>query len=182
MIDTQAGDIIKLDLDGNQIQGDLTQPLETPMHSAIYRARADVNSIVHSHPTMVTAFSMVGHSIDPVYARGVECTGSKIPIFDCPDPIGDQDLAETLAATLGSSRACILRSHGLITVGSTLESACLATINLEKSAMMQWIASAIGKPISMPEQSIKRRQAVWDNPTLLSLVWHYYEEVTANPT
>ncbi len=179
LVDTTTRDILMISLDGNQLEGDLTPPLELPMHLAIYAARPAVASVVHAHARMVTAFSMVGHPILPVYARGVESTGEDIPLFDSPDPVGTLQLGEALARALGDKRACMLRSHGLLTVGATLESACLAAINLEEAAQMQWTACAIGEPQLMPAGSIEKRQRVWENPAMLSQVWRYYTEVTA---
>jgi ribulose-5-phosphate 4-epimerase/fuculose-1-phosphate aldolase len=179
MVDTSPSDILIMDTEGKQLSGDLTPPHEVFAHCVIYRARIDVGGIVHAHAMMVTAFSIVGRTIEPVYARGMESTGNGLSFLDNPDPISTMELGEQLVSVLGNHRACMLRSHGLITVGSTLEAACLATINLEENAMMQWIATVLGEPKKMSQKSIERRQSVWDNPNMLSLVWKYYEEAVS---
>lgn len=178
MTNTTERNIIRMDLDGNQLEGRVVPPLEVHTHIGIYRAREEVGAIVHAHARMATAFTMVGRSIDPVYARGVETTHGNLATFDHPDPIGTPELGEQLASALGDKRACLLRSHGLVTVGATIESAAIAAINLEDAALMQWIASALGEPKSMPDRAIESRQAVWHNPVLESLVWQYYQEIT----
>jgi ribulose-5-phosphate 4-epimerase/fuculose-1-phosphate aldolase len=155
MVDTTLDDLVKIDFEGNQLEGDLIAPIEMPLHYAIYLSRPDVGGIVHAHARMVTAFSIVRRTIDPVYIRGIECTKSEIPLFDSSESIRTSKLAYKMAQTIGDKRACILRSHGLVTVGATLESACLAAINLEDAALMQWIASTLGEPTVIPERTIK---------------------------
>lgn len=179
MVDTNPEDMVKLDLDENQLDGELTPPLETAIHVAIYQSRPEVGAIVHAHPKMVTAFSMVGLPIEPVYVRGIESTGDELPLFENSDPISSLGQAKRLVEVLGQKRACLMRSHGLVTVGRTIESACLAAINLEEAAYMQWIASMLGKPRNLPAASIVRRKEVWDNQNFLSSVWQYYEEATS---
>jgi L-fuculose-phosphate aldolase len=179
MIEMTAGNIVKMDLSGRQLEGEIVPPLEVHTHTAIYRARPDVAAIVHAHAMMVTAFTMAGRTVEPVYARGVESTGDELPTFESPDPIGTPELGEQLAAALGTRRACLIRSHGLVTVGSSVEGAALAAINLEEAALMQWTASLLGTPRRMPDATIAKRRTLWDNPVLCALVWRYYEEATA---
>ncbi|HET7402246.1 MAG TPA: class II aldolase/adducin family protein, partial [Usitatibacter sp.] len=59
-------DIIEIDLDGNPVGTDVVPPMEFHLHSAIYRARADVNAVAHTHPLWSTLFSMTGHAVEPV--------------------------------------------------------------------------------------------------------------------
>lgn len=178
MTRTSWRNIIKVDLDGNQLDGRVPPPLEVHTHVAIYRARPDAAAVAHAHARMATAFSMVSKLVEPVYARGVESTREELTFFDRSDPIGTPELGAELATALGTGRACMMKSHGLVTVGSTIEGACLALINLEDAAFMQWLASAIGEPEPLPDATIERRRKVWENPVLTTLVWRYYEEIT----
>ena len=115
--DTASEDLIVVDLSCKTLKGDLAQPIETPLHAAIYDANPNIAAVVHAHARMVTAFSIVGRSIEPVYARGLETTGEGIPTFDSAQPISTPELGAALTTRLGSHRACIIRAHGLVTVG-----------------------------------------------------------------
>ena len=171
-------DILRINLQGEVLEGDLTMPLETPMHTAIFRRRPDVNAVVHAHSTMIQAFSMAKKEILPMYSRGLESTGGPIPIFDNSDPVTTDELGEELANTLGEGRACMLKSHGVATVGPTLESACLAAINLEEAAYMQWVASFLGPLSPLSRDEIATRQKLWDSDTYVDSVWRYFDEAT----
>jgi hypothetical protein len=121
-------------------------PLEVHTHTAIYRARPDVAAIVHAHAMMVTAFTMAGRTVEPVYARGVESTGDELPTFESPDPIGTPELGEQLAAALGTQRACDSQSRA--GDGRLVEGAALAAINLGGSHAVDRVA--LGTPAGCP--------------------------------
>jgi len=80
-------DICAIDLDGKLIDGNGNPPLECHLHCAIYRARTDVNAVVHAHPKWTTFLTMVGHSYQPVTPRVhsfSRCRYSTPPIQSIP--------------------------------------------------------------------------------------------------
>ena len=66
-----TADIVTVDLDGQLVEGTARQPLEYHIHSEIYRARPDVNAVMHTHPQWSTFLTMAGVKYQPVYAQGV---------------------------------------------------------------------------------------------------------------
>jgi ribulose-5-phosphate 4-epimerase/fuculose-1-phosphate aldolase len=128
-------------------------PRETMIHAAIYKARPDVNSVVHTHQTIATAFSVAGTPILPIYNQAA-VFAPETPIFPSPRLITTvQDGAE-VARTLGDRMAMLLQGHGIIMVGDSLEYATVHAIYLERTAHMQWVASSVGKPVTMPQKEI----------------------------
>ena len=174
---TSPNDVLRISPDGVVITGDLPIPIETAMHVEIYRKQPDTRAVLHAHARMITAVSMVQESIPPIHTRGVECTGGALGFFDCPDPVASQELAIDLVDALAENRGCMIRSHGLVTIGESLEAACLAGVNLEDSAHMLWLTQAIGIPKSLPEASVLERKRIWENPNFAGAVWQYYEEL-----
>ena len=77
-----ADDIVAVDLDGNLIEGSSRPPLEFHIHSEIYRVRADVQAVMHTHPRWSTFLTMVGARYRAVYAQGSLL--GEIPLFDSP--------------------------------------------------------------------------------------------------
>ena len=75
-------DIVTVDLDGNLVEGSARPPLEFHIHSEVYRARPDVNAVMHTHPQWSTFLTMVGAPFKPVYAQGVLL--GDIPLMDSP--------------------------------------------------------------------------------------------------
>jgi L-fuculose-phosphate aldolase len=176
-IATSPADVLVMDSKGGILEGDGQTPLELITHTALYQARPDLRSVVHAHARMATVVSMVEKTIMPCHSRGVETTsGDGLAFLDSSDGISTRELATRLVETIGLRPGALLHAHGIVTVGSTLESACNAAINLEDAALMYWMARQIGQPEPLPDESLARRRALWANPAFAASVWSYYEE------
>lgn len=128
-------------------------PRETMIHAAIYNARQDVNSVVHTHQTLATAFSVAGTPILPIYNQAA-VFAPETPIFPSPRLIYTIQDGEEICATLGNCQAMLLKGHGIIVCGDSLEYATVHAIYLERTAYMQFVASCVGKPTIMPQSDI----------------------------
>jgi L-ribulose-5-phosphate 4-epimerase len=128
-------------------------PRETMIHASIYGARPDVNSVVHTHQTLATAFSVAGVALRPIYNQAA-AFAPETPIFPSPRLIYTVQDGKEMCQTLGEHMAMLLQGHGIVVVGDSLEYATVHAIYLERTAYMQWVASSIGKPAIMPEKDI----------------------------
>ena len=128
-------------------------PRETMIHSAIYDARPDVNSVVHTHQTLATAYSVAGTPILPIYNQAA-VFAPETPIFPSSRLIYTIKAGKEICETLGDRMAMLLRSHGIVVVGESLEYATVHAIYLERTAYMQWVASSVGNPVIMPQKDI----------------------------
>ena len=140
-----ANDFIEVNESGKPIHEDTEPPKEVLLHTAIYRRRKDINGIVYSHPLYSTILGVLGRQILPLLAN---CTFIKsgIRVFDVPRYIGNSQTAELMINELGSSVALLLRGSGLVTVAENIQEATMLSILIEKSAKVQYMASAIGEP------------------------------------
>ncbi|MNQ74897.1 MULTISPECIES: aldolase [unclassified Pseudomonas] len=121
-------------------------------HSWVYRARADVNCIIHTHPTHVAALSMLEV---PLQISHMDLC----PLYDdCAFlegwpgvPVGNEE-GELIAGALGDKRAILLSHHGQLSTGGTIEEACVIAQLIERAAKLQLLAMSAGtiKPI-IPE-------------------------------
>lgn len=128
-------------------------PRETMIHAAIYEARPEVNSVAHTHQPLATAFSVAGVPLLPIYNQAAPFA-PETPIFPSPRLIYTlQDGAE-LVQTLGNRKAVLMQGHGITTVGEGIEQTTANAIYLERTAYMQWVASSVGKPVTMPQRDI----------------------------
>jgi len=84
-------DIVTVDLAGNLVDGTARPPLEYHIHSEAYRARPDVNAVMHTHPQWSTFLTMTGVKYQPVYAQGVLV--GDIPLMDSPLSINTRPMA-----------------------------------------------------------------------------------------
>ena len=128
-------------------------PRETMIHAAIYEARPDVNSVVHTHQPLATAFSVAGVPLLPIYNQAAPFA-PETPIFPSPRLIYTVQDGVEICQTLGDRMAMLLQGHGIVVVGDSLEYAAVHAIYLERTAHMQWVASSVGKPVTMPQKEI----------------------------
>jgi ribulose-5-phosphate 4-epimerase/fuculose-1-phosphate aldolase len=128
-------------------------PRETMIHAAIYESRLDVNAVVHTHQPLATAFSVTGVPILPIYNQAAPFA-PETPIFPSPRLIYTVQDGVELCQGLGDRMALLLQGHGVVVVGDTIEYATVHAIYLERTARIQWVASCLGKPITMPQKDI----------------------------
>lgn len=146
--------MVVVNLDGDVIDGDLKPSSDTTSHLYIYRHRPDVNGVVHTHSNYATAFSALGRPI-PVYltAQGDEF-GGPIPCGGFA-LIGGEEIGKIVVESIGSSSACLLKSHGVFTVGPTGKAALKAAVMVEDIARTVWLALQLGQPDEIPADKIK---------------------------
>lgn len=155
--DLTPENMVIVDLDGHVIEGQLKSSSDTASHCHIYRHRADVNGIVHTHSRYATAFAAVGREIPCITTAMADEFGGAIPCGGFA-LIGGEDIGEQVVLTLKDCRAtaCILQNHGVFTIGKTAEEAVKAAVMTEDNAAIAWTALQIGTPIPIAEEDIDR--------------------------
>ena len=165
-------DIVTVDLNGALVEGTAKPPLEYHIHSEIYRARPDVNAVMHTHPQWSTFLSMVGEPYRPVYAQGVLL--GDMPVMDSVLSINTKPMGEALVAALGQRPAVLLKAHGVVVVGADIVECFALSAYVEENAYRQYMAMQIGKPyeFSETEQRVSREK-LW-TPSLFKKTWDHY--------
>lgn len=167
-----ADDIVGVDLSGNLVEGTAKPPLEFHIHSEIYRARPDVHAILHTHPRWSTYLTMTGVPYQPVFGQGALL--GKVPVLDSPLSVNTKQAGERLAATLGASRATLLKSHGAVIVGADLLEAFALAVYLEENACRQYMAMQIGTAyVFSDEEQQACRTNLW-SAGLFRKAWDHY--------
>ncbi len=138
-------DFIILNQKGEKVEGPGDRNGETPMHTSIYRARPDVQCILHFHPEELIAVSVVGQGIKVVANCGVSFRRGT-PIYDSPLLINNEELGEQVAQVLKDHNAFLLRGHGATVVAENLDELLRLGINLVKTARIQIMATNLGNP------------------------------------
>jgi L-ribulose-5-phosphate 4-epimerase len=117
-------------LQGEKVGGTGRKHSEVYIHSEIYKARPDVNSIIHAHPTHAVAFSATGQRLQPVSQPSV-AFAEGLPYFDeAIDLIRTPALGQGVATALGKCKAVLMRNHGVTVVGPTVEEATILLLSL----------------------------------------------------
>lgn len=167
-----AADIIEIDMDGNPVGHEVTPPMEFHLHTAVYRARPDVNAVAHTHPVWSTLFSSAGQGVEAVTMQAAVM--GPVQSFAKTASINEPGLAREVAQALGPHRVLMLRSHGAVTVGPDIVEAFVLAIYLEETARRQYLARAIGKPYVLSDAEVEKIGTNLRRPHLLRKVWDYH--------
>jgi L-fuculose-phosphate aldolase len=147
-------DLITYSLDYRKLSGPDYEIVELPIHPEMYREREDVMAVVHTHQTYATLLGTLGLRLELLDPSTLAFTKG-IPTYDeVDDPtyfskevgtlIRNEEQGRVAAKKIGDSSALILKAHGPIIVGRSVEEACMLTILLENAAKSQIIASMVG--------------------------------------
>jgi ribulose-5-phosphate 4-epimerase/fuculose-1-phosphate aldolase len=145
-------------------------PSETPLHLAVYRARADAGSVAHFHPLYATAFAVAGRPLVTAFNAGA-IFGDQVPVFDDPDLIQQDDQARAMAEALGSRRAVLLRGHGVAVCAEDLPSCVTASLYLEENARRLHAAYGLGTPRPYTTEELARVRASLWRPFVIEKTW-----------
>lgn len=160
-----GADIIEYDLDSNPVDPRGRESvLERFIHGEIYRARPEVNAVVHNHSPSVVPFSITSEPLRPIFHMA-SFIGLGVPVFEIRDAEQGTDLlvrtaylGQALAQTLAGKPAALMRGHGAVVVGENLPRAVGRSVYMEISAKMQAQALAIagsgGKMVCMDEREV----------------------------
>ena len=175
-----AGDLMEFDLDGNATGGDARTPyVERFIHGAIYKARRDVTAVVHSHSPSVIPFGVTGGALRPIYHMS-GFLGAGAPIFEIREAGGmtdmlirDNALGDALARTLGGGAVALMRGHGSVAVGTSIQQVVYRAIYTEMNARLQMEAMRLGAINFLePEEA---RLAAAMNDSVLRRPWELWK-------
>ena len=126
--------LLLMDLEGNILKGDLKPTIETSMHLGIYKARDDVNAVIHTHSPYAMMLSIINEPIPVLTVEFASAVGHEVPVTGFVLP-GTKDLADEVVKALGEDRVAVLiRNHGVVAVGGSLEKAYHVAILVEEEA------------------------------------------------
>ena len=138
--------ILTIDLNGNVVSGTARRHSEVYIHSEIFKARSGVNCVIHTHPTYSIALSATGRTLRCYSQPGALFQEALGLYADTINLIRSPALGAGVARALGQGRAVLLKNHGVVVTGATIEEAVIGTIMLENGAMVQLLAEAAGDP------------------------------------
>ena len=172
-------DMIVVDMDGKRIQGNLDPVEEVVIHSYVYKARPEINSVVHMHPPAATALGSARQTILPISLKS-SLFADGVPVLKRgPRLIDNDEIAKEMIEVMGEHKTLIHKGHGVVTAGRNLEEACLLALFLEGSAKSQILAGLLGDvdPFdSAAALRFKERMNLAEHPEM----WQYFEKKWKN--
>jgi ribulose-5-phosphate 4-epimerase/fuculose-1-phosphate aldolase len=147
-----AADILVFDRDGNPVEPGPAPYLERFIHSEIYKARPEVNAVVHSHSPAVIPFGVTAVPLRPVYHMSGFLAGD-VPVFEIRETGGEATdmlirtpaLGAALARRLGSAAVALMRGHGDVVVAPSLKLAVYRAVYTEINARLAAEALRLGE-------------------------------------
>ena len=159
------GLVVSADIQEFGLDGELVRPDERPVyserfiHSEVYKARPDVNAVVHSHSPTVVPFSVTQVPLRPIRAAFFY---PEVPVFDTRATAGwtnllvsTSALGKALAQTLGQNSVALMRGHGNVVVAPNVRTVVYRAIYTEANAKLLLQAKMLSGPITYlaPEEA-----------------------------
>jgi ribulose-5-phosphate 4-epimerase/fuculose-1-phosphate aldolase len=143
--EVRASDIIRMDADGNKLEGRWTLSRFLALHLEFHRAQPGHAVTVHQHPRFATIWSAAGR-IPPAYdQRSASLADDDIALYDdFEGGVDDRDAALAAVVGIGDKPCALLRNHGAFVVGTSIEHAFNRAIALEWRCKQAWMAEAMG--------------------------------------
>ncbi len=145
--------------------------LEAVLHTEVYRARPDVNAVIHGHPPYGTAFSATNATLELLTHDGVLFADGLAEFDETSVLITNGNQGRAVAEALGSSRALVMRNHGVLVVGKSVPWAVLTAVTLERALRLQSLASSLGPLRPMPREMALSMVAEKYQDGLVSEYW-----------
>ena len=188
--------MVVCDIDGFLVDGPpgAMQCLEVKIHSCIYQARPDVQSVVHVHPRFTVLMSVLGQQLVPMCNEGLDLVRNPLPVYPHIKIIQSHDEGVDVATHLGGGPVVLLYGHGAVTAGPSLSETVLGMLQLEEQARMNYYAfSAMGSNHPrVPEDLIEERTdraPLWElehfkdvlagGPPQMGGMWNYFVDQAA---
>lgn len=158
----KCDDLPIISLEGDILEGKLKPSSELPLHLAIYRARSDIQAIVHTHSIFASACSVSRKAIPPVIEDLIQVAGGSIDVAEYALP-GTPELAINTVLALGKKNAVLLANHGVVGCGQTLAEAMTACELVEKAAQIFLYATQLGAVHVLSDDDVKAMHEFYVN-------------------
>jgi len=146
-------DIVVVDLIGNIVSGNRKPSIEVPLHLSIYKAREDVQAIVHTHSAYATAMAVARKEILGAVEDLVQIVGGNVRVNEYALP-GTEQLGINTVKALEGRNAVLLANHGMLGVGRDLDEALKVCQVVEKSAQIVLLAQLMGGAVELSQGDI----------------------------
>lgn len=177
----ELDDLMEFTLDGTAVDARGRTPYgERVIHAAVYAARSDVHSVVHNHAYGVLPFTITDEPLRPV-VHTASVIGAVVPVWDIRTKFGGTDMlvrsieqGRDLAATLADNTCALIRGHGAVVVGASVERAVLTAIYLQVNATVLLQSLPLGTPVALSAEEIERSAETQFSPLALDRTWEYF--------
>jgi ribulose-5-phosphate 4-epimerase/fuculose-1-phosphate aldolase len=152
----RVSDLILVDHEGRVVEGRYpVNEAAFAIHSQVHQARPDVVAAAHSHSVHGRAISALGETLEPITQDVCAFYEDHALFDDYTGVVTDVQEGRRIATALGSTKAVILRNHGLLTVGDSVDAAAWWFVTMERSCQVQLLAKAAGRVVPISPENAK---------------------------
>ena len=151
----RAEDLALVRHDGKVVRGEAVNGAAFAIHAEIHRARPEVMSAVHGHPVHGTAWAALARPLAPITQDVCAFFEDHVVFEEATGLVVEMAQGERIAACLGAHKAAILRNHGLLTVGHTVDEALWWFVLMDRCCQVQLLAESIGAPHRLPDEQAR---------------------------
>lgn len=161
---TKPSQVVLADFDGHKLDPKivLKTPNESVIHGELYKARPSVGGIVHAHPPSIVLASQAGIELRPIFGgyepRAMHMAIRGIPVYKSSLTLHNLKQVHAMMKVMGDSDICILRGHGVVVCGSSVEDATIKAIKLDDLAKRNLQPAAIGNVAASQRRHLHYRQ------------------------
>lgn len=148
-------DLVKIDMSGKQVGGDLEPDSGILLHIGIYANREDVKAIVHAHPPYGTVYSMMDTPLDKCILTDQILSIGAIPVVEYGSP-GSKEIPDNLIKYLPDNNSFLLANHGAVTVGKDIYEAWDRMECLELTSQIYLLSKSLDKINPISEENVKK--------------------------
>lgn len=157
----KPSDIVVIDSEGKVLAGERRPTSEWRMHLAVYKARKDVNAIVHAHPVYCSILAVIGEPLPPVLDEMLPYLGGVIEVSEFA-PSGSAEIGQSVTKSLGNRAAVLISNHGNLCVGKNMSRAFQTAKYVEKYAKIYFSALSLGRVRLVPEGRQKQQGPIYE--------------------
>lgn len=178
-------DILVCNMEGKVIEGKYPRTFsEVVAHTGVYKKRKDINSVTHFHSPYVIALSMTETPVFIASFEAIEVGIKPIALYKKIVFIDKPEVGEEIADLLGPNKAVMLKGHGAVVVGKSIEETTITAVKLELAAKLQLLAMSAGKLVPFTEQEkqpliefLRMVDQKGGTTTSYGRGWAYYESL-----
>ena len=173
--------LVHFDHSLKKLAGVGTIPRESVIYTEIFKARPDISAAVHCHASMCVALSLADKPVSCVHVQSGRF-GRGVPIYPRPIYILDESEGADVARTLGNAVGMMIKGHGIVTVGKSIDEACINAVYMERTAKIMAMAQLFGfksVPDDFIEQLSSSKEKLLSRGKRLphSAEWNYYADM-----
>lgn len=149
----QAEDVVVMNLQGGQVDGNLAPSSEYQFHLALLNLRPDIHAVVHTHSNYATTMACLGWELPAVHYL-IGHAGYHVPVAPYAT-FGTRELSESVCQTIGDGNAVLMSNHGSLAVGTSLPKAFATAEIVEYVSQLYLMAKSVGDPVILDEGEMK---------------------------